>query len=271
MQQRLHVFLGSLARHLGVYRPLRTVYHKLFYASATRSVVCGEYSCTFATPTPTVAEHVTAFTGEQSVLEHLLSHVRPNDVIWDVGAAYGLYSVFIAQAAAGRNGRVYAFEPEQAMQALLHRNMHLNNCPNVQVLPFALGASNTEALLYQSDSPNVGTSALVRRTDYQLKKTGAAVQLRTGDSLMHDGKVPSPCIVKLDVEGAEAEFLRGARDILRSPSLRHLYCEIHPSLLPLFNSNPREVETLITSAGLTIIHRQSRGAELHIIASRPGE
>jgi len=270
MRQRLHVFLSSLARHLGVYRPLRAVYHKLFYAKARQSVTCGKYSCTFATPTPTVVEHVTAFTGEQAVMEHLLSHVRADDIVWDVGAAYGLYTVFMAQAVTGQHGRVCAFEPEQAMQTLLRRNLGLNNCTNVQLFPFALGASNTETVLYQSDSPNVGTSALVRRTDYKLKKIGIPVPLRTGDSLVHDATVPSPCIIKLDVEGAETEFLRGAHNILRSPILRLLYCEVHPSLLPLYNSNLQDVETLLTTAGLTIIQRQPRGTELHLIASRQG-
>lgn len=265
---QLHQLLSSAARALGIYRPLRTAYHKLFYGKATQTVACRNYTCTFATPTPTVAEHITAFTGERTVLEHLLSHVRPGDVVWDVGAAYGLYSVFAAKASEKGNGILCVFEPEHTMRDLLQRNLALNNCTGVRVFPFALGASDTEAMLYQSDSPNVGTSALVRRTDYQLKKTGTTVQLRTGDALVREGEAPSPHIMKVDVEGAEVEVFRGAGKILRSPLLRLIYCEVHPNLLPLFNTAPDEVETLLNAAGLTIMHRESRGTEVHLIASR---
>ncbi len=267
MRQAILFIARNLAKRGGLYSPARFFYNTIFYSRARRTVKVENCSCTFWTPTPTIAEHVVSLTDEKELLQHLLKGLLPDDVVWDIGASFGLYTCFVS-AKLGERGKVYAFEPEPRMRKLLGRNVALNRCRNVSVLPCALGSTDAETILYQSDSPNAGTSALTQRTDYRVKAQGINVLLRRGDSLVNEHTVSVPTILKIDVEGAEAQVLGGMGHLLRNNSLRALYCEVHPHLLPLFGDTAAGVEHCITEAGFTIAERHSRGTEYHIICLR---
>jgi FkbM family methyltransferase len=255
------------SRRLGIYKPLRFLYHALFFSTAKRVVTVKSIACTFRTPTPTVAEYVQHLTGEKDMLTHFLDHLRPNDVVWDVGAAFGMYAVLGAKKLLP-DGKVFAFEPEPHMRRLLIRNGRSNDLHNLTVLPFALGATDKQATIFQSDTPNVGTTALVQRTDYKLKQRGTVVELRSGASLIRQTSVQPPTILKIDVEGAEHDVLRGLGNALNRSTLQLLYCEVHPHLLPLFGSSAEALERSVSDAGFRVALRRPRGSEYHLICMR---
>ena len=213
-----------------------------------------------------MAEYVESLTGEETTLRHFLEELNGSDVVWDIGAAFGLYTVFASRRVPG--GSIFAFEPEPRMRGLLVENLTRNGDSSTRVLSCALGDTDRDTVLYPSDTPNVGASALVHRPDYRLKQRGTPVAMRRGDSLVSLGEASSPTVVKLDVEGAEALVLQGMRTLLLQPSFRTLYCEIHPLLLPLFGSSAEQLETLITKAGFTFVERYTRGREVHVICQR---
>src|SRR5208283_4552591 len=49
--------------------------------------------------------------GEQRVLSRLIGFLKPGDVVFDIGANVGLYTVLLAKTV-GDKGRVLAFEPD---------------------------------------------------------------------------------------------------------------------------------------------------------------
>ncbi|MEO7961989.1 MAG: FkbM family methyltransferase, partial [Ginsengibacter sp.] len=67
---------------------------------------------------------------EYSTLQLFTTILQPGDVILDVGANAGLYSVFYSRLV-GENGHVHAFEPDVNTYGLLRENLQLNNCNNV--------------------------------------------------------------------------------------------------------------------------------------------
>lgn len=265
MSSRYPSVIRRITDSLGITRPLRSLYHKLFFSHVKREVECAGVRGIFWTPTPTIAEHVEDLGGEQEIITDFLLALRPDDVVWDVGAAFGLYSLLAAQ----RNPQhVVAFEPAQVVRELLERNIALNNGTAVTVVSSALGAVDSSTELYASNSPNIGTSSLVQRSDYPVKEVGAMITICRGDTLINSGALPHPTILKIDVEGAEGRVLEGLGAFLKSQTLRRLYCEVHPQLLDLHGDNTAGVEQHIRDAGLTIVARHPRGSEYHITCVR---
>jgi FkbM family methyltransferase len=140
----------------------------------------------------------------------LRSLVAPGDVFIDAGAHIGTYSLLAARLA-GPSGRVLAFEPDDRNRALLERNVVENRVSTVTVSEYALWSENAELVLAASpDADNSGMPSLMRDGD------GPRVLCRTLDD------TSAACdVLKVDVEGAEVELLRGARRLLgeQQPSI----------------------------------------------------
>jgi FkbM family methyltransferase len=123
----------------------------------------------------------------------------------DVGANIG----FIAVRAARTASRVIAIEPHPTRFRYLERNVALNGLSNVTCMNCAMGAAEGEIALYDLD-PTLGPRPLdVSATPGRGRCY--RVPLRTVDSLVEEAD-----LLKIDVEGYEAEVLRGASNLLAS-------------------------------------------------------
>lgn len=91
--------------------------------------------------------------GEEEILKTFLNNLQPDDVIWDVGASYGIYSLFVGKKFSSI--KIYAFEPEPQTLKLLYKNLSLNRVNNVRPLKFALGNYNGTASLHMSITANI--------------------------------------------------------------------------------------------------------------------
>jgi FkbM family methyltransferase len=128
--------------------------------------------------------------------------VRPGDVVYDVGAHFGYYTL-LASKLVGPAGRVLAFEPSPGNLAYLYRHITLNNRSNVEVLELAVSDHEGTARFETRAGSGVG----------HLSEGGLLeVKLTRLDSLLQN--YPPPNVMKIDVEGAEVELLRGATDLL---------------------------------------------------------
>ena len=136
-------------------------------------------------------------------IRFLRSLIRPGDVVWDVGAHHG-YVTLMAAAAVEEAGVVHAFEPGERNAGILERHLRWNGARNATAHRLALGAADGEADFgggYTSKTQALG------RGDER-------VTVRRGASLVADGDARAPDVMKIDVEGAEAEVLAGVAGIL---------------------------------------------------------
>jgi FkbM family methyltransferase len=133
---------------------------------------------------------------ERPLLEHFVTLLTPQAIVWDIGANVGLYSL----AAAAHCRRIVAFEPLPRNAALLRRHLTLNRITNVDVVEAAVGATGGVACLAEGDSPS---EARVTSTG------GLTVAAVTLDEWRQSTAAPPPDIVKIDVEGAELGVLEG--------------------------------------------------------------
>jgi FkbM family methyltransferase len=150
----------------------------------------------------------------QRVFGRLLAE---GQVVYDVGAASGFYTV-IAARAVGESGRVIAFEPRPENVERVRHNVALNGFGHVEILELALADSTGSASF--SLGAEVTRGGLSQHHAEPAEHGTIEVQISTVDHLVSEG-LPPPDVIKMDIEGAEVEALAGAASTLatRAPTL----------------------------------------------------
>ena len=159
-----------------------------------------------------------------TVSEVLARLIDSGDTVIDAGANVG-YMTVLAATAAGRGGRVLAFEPHPELFAVLQQNAAYatrSGC-RVEARQVALGESRGQALLRipQSFAGNDGMATLVNGGPAPTQSVQVVVERL--DDLID----PGASVLKLDVEGFEAPVLRGAERLLSERRVRHIVFEDH--------------------------------------------
>lgn len=182
---------------------------------------------------------------EEDFIQQFVAAVRPGDIVWDVGAFFGLFTAPIADAV-GPSGKVYAFEPNPLTRENLERR--LEGRDNAVLVPVALGAT--------SGTVNFALSKARSRVTEDGGDDGTtAVRLESADAIVKAGDAPQPALMKIDAEGLELEILRGAGAVLADPTLRAVFIEVHFGLLAerLKTGNaPAEIVEILTSSGFGV-------------------
>jgi FkbM family methyltransferase len=181
---------------------------------------------------------------EPTVQDTLVSVLRPGDVVYDVGANIGFFTMLCARLV-GPDGRVYAFEPMPANAAALRHNLALNGFQNVEVVEAAASdADGTATLLVSRWSAFHRLEGEgFRSRNWQDEATMEVQTVRLDEFAAQDG-VRAPNLVKVDVEGAEADVIRGAEGLVRGDAKPLVLCELH--------GGNREYVELLESLGYTV-------------------
>ena len=187
-----------------------------------------------------------------------LESLVPGDVFYDIGANIGAYSL-IAALKVGPSGRVVAFEPSYATFAHLCDNIVLNDVSDIVVpVPLPLGEHTTLGTLnYHRLVPGharhaIGGDAADARGDAPVYRQ--PVLLTRLDDLVSQFALPGARFIKIDVDGAEADVLRGAHRTLAHPDLQELMIEVDVQ-------NTNAVMDILTTAGFALTDRYERTRE----------
>ncbi|MEO1224394.1 MAG: FkbM family methyltransferase [Pseudomonadota bacterium] len=128
--------------------------------------------------------------------------VKPGETALDIGANIGVHTLRLAEAV-GPTGRVYTFEPQRLVFQVLCCNLAQNEIPNVWAYFAAVGRTNGTAKIPTPNYAQAGNYGGVSVTE----GAGDTVPLMTVDSL----KLDAVHLMKIDVEGMEADVLAGAK------------------------------------------------------------
>ncbi len=144
----------------------------------------------------------------------LLEYLRPGMTFIDIGAHQGLYSL-LASKKVSPGGRVVAFEPSPREFRRLRWNLALNRCRNVHAEPFALGMTEGTAQLFVCLAGETGCNSL-RPPVVPDPVRKIPVPITSLDRYLALAKIGTDGVdfVKLDVEGAELDVLKGAPGLL---------------------------------------------------------
>jgi FkbM family methyltransferase len=215
-------------------------------------------TATFCVPDPAVWR-ATDTVAIEPILAEWLSHIKPGDVVYDVGAHYGVYSIL----AAARGARVFAFEPDRERHDVFHANRRANNVEDrVTLAPVALSDHSGHTSLYLG----TGVAALQDvATDLHLGTTHLDVPLIRADQYAAAHGAPPPTVLKIDVEGYESAVLDGLGALMNG--VRVVLCEIHPdSLLP--GESVESIRGRLDRAGLVPVDNARLGTRHHVLAAR---
>ncbi len=161
--------------------------------------------------------------------DFLVKTLKERDCFYDVGAHTG-FSALIAARIVGERGAVIALEPDPRNAAVVRANAARNGMPQIEVVEAAAWSSGGEATFKldgEASNRSQGRVVLAGTAGSQQVKV-RAVSL---DELVFGRQGRPPGLVKLDVEGAEGEVLKGATRTLRELKPIVL-CEVHnPDML----------------------------------------
>ena len=191
---------------------------------------------------------VRACSKEPWTVEWILGDVRRGEILYDIGANVGAFSLIAARHV---GAYVVAFEPGYANFARLCENIQLNECAQAIVpLPVALSErAELVGFTYRTVEPGQSRHRLhdVRwSADVDdAEKYVQPVATMPLDAVVTTYGLPPPHHLKIDVDGGELRVLRGAHDVLRHSQLRTVLIEADASLRD-------EVARLLTEAGLRL-------------------
>ena len=237
----------QITKKIGIHSNLTSIYwtiqSRFHDNTATVSVDNIEAAFTISTVEEYYRFH--NLVGEERIISDLLSEVYSDDVFFDIGANVGMYTCFVAQKLP--KDQVVAFEPHPINVSTLRENLMLNN---IDATIKECGLSNRETegkLAVSSDRSGEGRHSLAVSED---EKT-LPITLHRGDSLIQREEVPSPTILKIDVEGAEVSVLEGLRTALQE-TCRLCYVEVHPDRLSNYDSTIDDLQYLFEECGFDI-------------------
>jgi len=174
---------------------------------------------------------------ELSKQKRVIELVRPDMVCWDIGANVGYYTLLFGELA-GPKGTVFTFEPLPGNVDLLRRHIQMNECGNVKVLAGALSDFDGDARFDPGQDASVGRIA---------REGSLKVACWRADTLLATGEVEAPDVIKIDVEGAEADVLRGARHAMERHPVIFLATHgerVHRECVELLMASGYEVRAL---------------------------
>jgi len=133
--------------------------------------------------------------------------------VLDIGANIGIVSLWLSKLV-GEKGRVHAFEPNPELYASLEKTIYRNHAINIHPHPVALGAKEEQREL-RILGGNMGSGSLILNDSLTGCKV-FSVPVRTLDSMVAQEELEAIRLIKIDVEGFEAEVLQGGSHLLKS-------------------------------------------------------
>lgn len=221
-------------------------YFKLKTTKHPVDVRIGELHAKFETQYPGNITIIIPPIDEAGTILDIESEVENDTVFYDLGASIGLYTCLLGSCGSVR--KVISFEPAPKVADELRHNIELNDVDaDVFQNPITNTNEETEYILTErvaGGSLNASSTRTVTRKS------------RTLDSVIKGKEIAPPDILKLDIEGAELNALRGMSAIL-SKYKPLLYIEVHPVALADRGQTEEELLDFARQLGYTheVLHQ----------------
>lgn len=153
---------------------------------------------------------------DPDVLHTFCSWLKPTTVFFDLGANVGFYSLLADRFITA--GKIYSFEPLPALRAGFEQHIAINkdqmNNTRIKILPFAISDREKEVVFSNNADQQDGNTYISGSAVFERSEDKITVKCFSIDELLLQG-YEVPDIIKIDVEGAEYDVLKGAVNTLK--------------------------------------------------------
>jgi len=140
----------------------------------------------------------------------MVIEVSEGDVVIDGGGCHGETALYFASKA-GSSGKVFSFEFMPENLSIFRRNMELNPAAaeRVNLIEKPLWGRSGEKLYIKGSGPST-------RVSHRALEPGAKqIETLSIDDLIREKNLPKVDFIKMDIEGAELQALKGAEECIR--------------------------------------------------------
>lgn len=244
-------WLANATRFVGLdttLRPLYREYQRRFAEPVVRRV--GGQEASFKRGY--FPQHILETEGK--LLQEMVATLEEDDIFLDIGANVGLFSCFALTCLPPT--QVICFEPSPFPFSILRENLALNGGEAAYAIQAALGDTDgIRAFRIEENDPLQRASAFTDHADMK-------VPVLRGDTLFEVGNLPTPTVVKIDVEGAEKNVLEGMMGTLRS--VRTLFIEVHKDP----GRGEKDIHNILARSGFHVGEIARRGDQPFLHARR---
>lgn len=175
---------------------------------------------------------------EPEVIHVMLRALKVGDHCIDAGANVGFFTALMSKLV-GETGRVLAIEPDSRNLLKLAKNLDINNCRNVTVIGFPVGARGAPVQFLERKEN--GTSS-IHRGKMDADVIGGQFTHTATLTQLIDTYELRPTFMKMDIEGSEVEAMQGCE-----PYIDVIVAEVNGDALRSADSSIEEfVETMDT-------------------------
>lgn len=181
------------------------------------------------------------------------TNINQGDVILDIGAHIGLYSVILANLT-GESGKVYCFEPTPSTFKVLNKTIELNKLKNV--MPINCAISNTsEKIRLNLTTENGEGSNSNSIVNFGTFQNSIEIDAYSIDDFRfaHQLKID---VLKIDVEGIELNALKGARQTFLIDRPKGVLA-LHPENILQFGHTLEEIWEILLEYKMSVFFKSS--------------
>ena len=222
----------------------------------------------------------------RTYLRHGVS-VEEGDVVLDVGGNVGVAAAFFASSCGA--GLVHSFEPVAPLFALLRENLrHFSACvahnyglsstaseapityyPNAAAMSGLYADPGEDGGRIRKVLVNAGMSEeeAAQRLDGRYEPVTLSCELRTLSAVLSEESLTQVDLLKLDVEKAELDVLRGV-DEDDWPRIRQIVAEVHDQ-----GGRLATISEMLTQRGFSVTTEQEamwQGTDVHMLYAKRG-
>ena len=185
---------------------------------------------------------------EPNQTEIVKKYVHEGDIVIDIGAHVGYYTLLMAQLV-GENGKVYSFEPDPVNFQLLKKSVEINGFENVVLIQKAVSNITDKVKLFLGDDD----SAINRIYDAKLGDAKESIDVESvtiDENFKENDELVN--FIKIDSEGSEIKIINGMKQFLSRNQELVMMTEFFPFLIKKSGDEPNQYLKSLEKFGFSL-------------------
>ncbi len=204
-------------------------------------------------------------THEKTVINLVKNEIKKGDVVIDIGAHIGYYTVLFAKLV-GPEGKVFAFEASPKNFEILKKNVDMNGYKNVVCNNKAVSDKNGKLTLYMTGRTSTENFLFKPEnfTDSTTIKNTVEIESITLDDYFTDFE-DKINFLKMDISGAEPRVIKGMKSLLEKNVNMKIQQEWWPNAIRTHGFEPDTHLKLLINKGYNIFEIDGANNEINLV------